>query len=115
MGVGLPAHLSATHSLALRRSSGGGLDGWKSPQGDIAPYWEGEGYVSFPRSEAVANVEGGRRTGHALFYFEVPEGGHLPKASDKLIADGIELEVIAVRPANSLIDFWKIDLKTGTS
>lgn len=114
MGVGIPEHLLSTHELRLRRpSSPGSLNSWKgSPP---PPYWTGEGYVSFPRSEAVATVEGGRRTGHALFYFEPGEGGEFPKASDKLLVDELELEVIAVRPASSLIDYWKLDLKTGTS
>jgi hypothetical protein len=122
MGIGIPVHLLATYVLALKRVGAGGLSGWQSPLGDNPAYWEGEGYVSLPLSRAITENESGSQTGQALFYFDPDtsagqgaEGGQLPKASDKCLVDGVEFEVIAVRPPNSLIDYWKIELKTGAS
>lgn len=114
MGIGIPVHLLATHVLALKRVSGGGLSGWQGGSAPSEPYWTGEGYVSLPLSRAITENESGSQTGQALFYYE-SEGGQLPKASDKCLVDGVEFEVLAVRPPNSLIDYWKLELKTGAS
>lgn len=114
--IGIPEHLCATHAIRLRRTSGsGGLGGWKSPQGDSPDYWSGTGYVSLPLSRSLSRDDSGVQQGHAFFYFEASEGGELPKASDQCDVDDVTLEVVAVRPPNSLIAYWKLDLKTGAA
>jgi hypothetical protein len=120
MGVGIPVHLLATHVLALKRVGGGGLSGWQGGSASSEPYWEGEGYVSLPLSRAIAANDSAVQQGHALFYLDPDSssgagGGQLPKASDRCLVDGVEFEVLAVRPPNNLIDYWKVELKTGAS
>ena len=116
MGVGIPSHLLAVYTLGLKRpGASGNLSSWKNTPPPLPPYWEGEGYVSLPLSRAIARDDSGSQTGHAYFYFEPGEGGEIPKASDRLLIDGVEAEVVAVRPPNRLIDYWKLDIKTGAA
>lgn len=114
MGVGIPSHLRSDYSLSLVRPAGGGLSAWSSPKADTAPYWTGLGYASLALAAQHRAEGSAEQRGTVLFYLDPPPvGGEVPKASDLLVLDGEHAEVLSVRPPNRLIDYWKIEVRTG--
>jgi hypothetical protein len=117
VGVQIPAHLCSDVALTFERPPQGGLTGWKSSTPPVA-FWSGVGYASLALKSKVdimknSGQEGAILTGLVFFYFDVAANAQYPAASDHLLLDGVACEVLSIRPANSLIDYWKAEVRTG--
>jgi hypothetical protein len=119
VGVSIPQHLLNDVELSFARPEVGGVAGWRS-EGEPSVFWTGTGYASLALKSKVdimksSGQEGAILTGMVFFYLEPPPaGGLLPMPTDALLIDGVACEVLSVRPANSLIDYWKAEVRTGS-
>jgi len=114
--IQIPSHLGVGYALELSRSAPRGLSGYKTAPAPNPPYWTGQGYTSLSLGTQHRAEGSAEQRGTILLNLDpAPAGGELPKATDRLTLDGVEMTVLSVRPPNSLIGYWKLEVRTGAA
>lgn len=114
--VSIPAHLCAGYTVKLSRSQAQGLGGWSGSPPAATVYWTGNAYVSLSLGSQDRSRGSAEERGVVLLHLDpAPDDGVEPAPTDVIVINDVSCEVLAVRPPNSLIAYWKLEVRTGMS